>query len=139
VKATQVAGIIARHHLTWGDNGEAACACGWSDLVALFGYHLLDLFMDLADADEEDGRLVAVPEVVEVANPGPLEPAEGSDDPAVVAETFRIDGSYTGTARRLGISVPTVKRRLAEAGLDPRLATVRAIENERERRIRRFT
>lgn len=53
MNGTQIADVIARHHLVWGTEAEATCLCGWSDLSALFGYHLLGLFMDICDAEGE--------------------------------------------------------------------------------------
>lgn len=89
---------IAEHHIIGieEDGLELVCKCGWRDLFTLYGYHILDMLTLLP-------ALVVAP--------------EGE----VVAEVQEQEGTLIATAERLGVSVSTVKRRLAEAERSPML------------------
>lgn len=215
MNGTQIADVIVHHHLIWGTDAEASCLCGWSDLSALFGYHLLGVFMDICDAEEEgvapvlpimgpykastprprdddqaifaairgsrtygeaslllewesgglythldvlEGRGELPDDIVawrrsrsfaarsrderkaEAPAPEPVaETLPDLPDAATVADVYDFDKTIAGTARRLGISVSTVKRRLKEAGIEPPIPEVRELVGDTERRIPRFT
>jgi hypothetical protein len=73
MKVGQMAAVIVRHHLVFADD-EATCACGWSDLVPLYGYHLLGQLLAIEDAVPEDvpsriGELASVEELQDRREP----------------------------------------------------------------------
>lgn len=113
-----VVAILSRHSLTWNDEASVSCSCGWEDLAPLHGWHLIRcLFRELLDSRQEVDPVSRADMPPAESSPPPPSLPRYDLTPAQVAEIFDREKTLVATAEATGLSIPTVKRRLAARAL----------------------